>query len=664
MKYISLTIGRFQPFTQGHLNMCLDAKEPVIIYKINSSNNDGPIKIKGKLAKKSQIQHALDYVDSLCETKLTEDEKEILKRPFTNELIEKELDIVKKNNKNIIDVIYVKNVFDALDRFNKFCNENKEYTPHYLMCGDDRAANYQSMLSKLDKYSELETEIGSKQYLPNIIAGKLETNIGSGRQEGLSGTAVRECIIKKDRKTFEKQMPHGVDTLFDDFMEAFDSFVEKLRIEVKEAKEYISLEEYIVEHNNVVFYNKYSPISLQNYINIYEGGQAGHMPHPYDYTDWTANDLINLIKDLFSGKVEHLKEKLDGMNIMASMNNDGEVIFIRNNSNLNSERGGMSIEEMAEKWSNKEHQRKVFTQAGKIITDIFKKLPISYFNPSNNVRKVINCECIVAGKTNIMPYISDRVAFHGYKLYKLQDNGKYSEIKDVEGDVDEIYKATDGIESAKPRPDLVIKYTEKANELSKRFVEDIKEIFKNEKLSLDVSINDWKFARFNKLKPDWIKNDESELAIFNRWFNNDKSYKATQLKKDYPANYNEIMDNKIAKQFVSLVMDPLDTLFLEIGNEFIDLLDGFVNSKNHDNVCTQLKKDLEDTITTIEKSNSDIAKEKILKNMDRFAKLNNKYNSAEGVVITYKGRRLKLTGSFAVINQILGTRFDLEENNK
>lgn len=253
MKYISLTIGRFQPFTQGHLNMCLDANEPVIIYRINSSNNDGPIKIKGKLAKKSQIQHALDYVDSECSTKLTEDEKEILKRPFTNELIEKELEIVKRNNKNIVDVVYVKNVFDALDRFNKFCTENPEYTPHYLMCGDDRVANYQSMLDKLDKYTELETELGSKQYLPNIIVGKIETNIGSGRQEGLSGTAVRECIINKDKKTFEKQMPAGVGSLFSYFTSAFDTFIEKLRNEVKEAKEYISLEEYIAEYNNGLY---------------------------------------------------------------------------------------------------------------------------------------------------------------------------------------------------------------------------------------------------------------------------------------------------------------------------------------------------------------------------------------------------------------------------
>lgn len=402
-------------------------------------------------------------------------------------------------------------------------------------------------------------------------------------------------------------------------------------------------------------------ISLRNYINIYEGGQAGHMAHPFDYVDWTANDLIDLIQDLFFGKVEHIKEKLDGMNIMATMNNDGEVVFIRNNSNLNSEKGGMSIEEMGEKWATKEHQKKVFTQAGEIITKIFEKLPTSYFNPSNRIRKVINCECIIAGKTNVMPYISDRVAFHGYKIYELNNNGKYVETKDVEGDVDEIYKVAEGIEAAKPRPDLVIKSSEKANELCKKFVDDIKNIFSDEGLSLDTTIEGWRITRFDKLKPEWIRKNDVELAIFNRWFNNDKSYKASSLKKEYPDHYDEIMNNKFTKQYVSLVMEPMDTLFLEIGNEFIDLLDGFTNSTKHTSVCNQIKHDVEDTIETIEKSSSEETKEKLVKSLERFTRIGNKYNSAEGVVITYKGRRLKLTGSFAVINQILGARFDLEK---
>ena len=399
-------------------------------------------------------------------------------------------------------------------------------------------------------------------------------------------------------------------------------------------------------------------ISLRNFINIYEGGQAGHMAHTYDYTDWTGNDLIELINNLFSGKIEHLKEKLDGMNIMATMNSDGEVVFIRNKSNLNSERGGMSIEEMAEKWNQKEHQKKVFIQAGEIITTIFKKLPISFFNPTENIRKVINCECIIAGKTNVMPYISDRVAFHGYKIYELENN-KWNEIKDIEGDVDEIYKAAEGIEAAKPRPDLVIKSAEEGNKLAKHFTSAIKQLFKDNNCDLNETINFLKCVRFDKFKPEWIRNDSTEIYIFDRWFNKDKSFNASQIKKQYPSHYPMILDDNIAKYYINKVIEPLTDLFLEIGDAFINLLDGFTNSAHHNSVCDILKKDIQDTVDMVKKNGTNELQDKIIKNLNHFEKLGNKYNSAEGVVITYKGRRLKLTGSFAIINKILGARFEL-----
>ena len=406
-------------------------------------------------------------------------------------------------------------------------------------------------------------------------------------------------------------------------------------------------------------------ISLQRYILIYEGGQAGHMAHPIDYTDFTGNELKNLVVDLFTGKVTQMKEKLDGMNLFATMNNEGEVVFIRNNSNLNSEKGGMSIDDMIEKWAEKEHQKRVFTQAGNIITTIFKKLGVKYFNPTTETRKCINCECIVEGKTNIMPYATDRVAFHGYKIYEKGVNKKgepaWIEKEEVEGGVEEIYKIAEGIDAAKPRPNLVVKSLEEGNKFAQQFIKSIDRLFDNEDLTLDNTIEEWKFKRFEKVKPEWL--DKNVKEIFNRWFNNDKSFKASELKKIYPDHYDEVKDDKFGKPFIGKVMEPLDNLFLAIGNELIDLLDGFTNKDTHDKVITSLKKDMDETVELVKQSGSTDAQDKVERNLNRLKALNDKYNSAEGIVFTYKGRLMKLTGSFAAINQILGTRFDVEKNN-
>ena len=48
-------------------------------------------------------------------------------------------------------------------------------------------------------------------------------------------------------------------------------------------------------------------------------------------------------------------------------------------------------------------------------------------------------------------------------------------------------------------------------------------------------------------------------------------------------------------------------------------------------------------------------------NFDLLIHCGDKYNDAEGIVFTWKGRRMKLTGSFSPINQALGVRFILEK---
>lgn len=403
-------------------------------------------------------------------------------------------------------------------------------------------------------------------------------------------------------------------------------------------------------------------IGLTRYVMLFEGGAGGHMAHPFDYTDFTANDLIELVDSLFKGKVEHLKEKLDGYNINASMNNDGEIIFIRNNEERNSERGGVLLKDLDARWDGKERQKKVFMTAGKIIEQIFPKLGKEYFNPDENHRKIINCECIIAGKTNIMPYAKDRVAFHGYTIWEKgtdkKGNFAWVEQEDVEGHVDELYKAAEGIDEAKPRPDLMIKNLAEGTKFAEKFTKAITKLWADEKLNTDASIEDWKKARFNKFAPDWCKDDE---VIFNRLCNGDKSVNLRELKKKYPNEDVGDLDKGIKKTVVPQIMEPMDNLFLAIGNELLDQLDGFVNSENKDNIIAMVKQDTKDMIDTIEQSDSVDAKDRLEKCMKRLQALGNKYNAAEGIVVMWKGRRMKFTGSFAAINQALGTRFMLEK---
>lgn len=642
---VNITIGRFQPFTQGHLNMIIEGDAPCIVYRINSSKAEedtSKIKVKGKVVKKDEIKHAIEYIDNNGDGNLSETEKEILKRPFTNALIEKELEIVKQSNKKyFVDVIYVKNAYEAIADFAYKVSQGL-YEPQYLMCGDDRVDTYTKMIESDKPWKTVDG-----QECENVLKGKMTVNIGKGRTEGVSGTAVRQSIIKGDKSAFAKIMPNGADRMFDDFVNAFKTFRQTLSDTINEYINFTSLRDFITES---VINTTYKPM-------IVEGGAGGHMSHPFDYDELTGDDLIELVDDLFGGKITDMKEKLDGTNIHATMNNNGQVVFIRNKSNLNSELGGMSIQDMADKWADKPSVQNTFLTAGRIITEIFNKLGKKYFNPDDETRKVINCECIIAGKTNVMPYASDRVAFHGYKIYKKNGN-TWEETENIEGHVEDIYKAAEGIDAAKPRMNLVIKSVEEANKFAKVFKGKLEKLFKDEKLGTNVSLETWKRVRFEKIMPEWLNDGGKDVitAVYNRWFNDDKSFKAAELKKIYTDNYKDVVSDKFAKPFVKQVMEPIDDLFLEIGNQFIKLCNGFTNDDAYASVVDTLTKDIEDVCNNIEKNGSEEVKQQLEFQLTRLRKLgDNAINHAEGVVFTYKGRLMKATGSFAAINQILGT---------
>ena len=317
MKKLNLAIGRYQPFTQGHLNMINEGDASCIVYRINSSNKTIERKKKGiKIGSKSwtdeSVNKVIEYIDNPT-SDLTEQEKELLKRPFTNELIDKELEIVKKANKNIIDVVPVVNVYDALGKYNQFITEHSdEYEVGDWMCGDDRKDDYEKNVEGLGKYTELEVEFKSGKTLPNILIGKLKVNTGKGRTEGVSGTAVRKAILNKNKAAFEKIMPKGVGSMFDDFTKAFDDFKTQLQNIIKEHK-MMTLKEYIIESLHIkdidiksphnIFYDKDTiyNIIIAAYLSInrykcWEEGPTFQKKIKYIVYD----DILNILNKTFN----------------------------------------------------------------------------------------------------------------------------------------------------------------------------------------------------------------------------------------------------------------------------------------------------------------------------------------------------------------------------
>lgn len=388
---------------------------------------------------------------------------------------------------------------------------------------------------------------------------------------------------------------------------------------------------------------------------IIEGGAAGHMAHPMDYNDLTTQDVIDLIENLFLGKIENITEKIDGTNIQATMNPQGEVVFVRNKGDLNSPNGGMSITDMAAKWADKPAVANTFISAGKIIKDVFNNIGIDFFNPNPDTKILVNCECVTAGVTNIMPYPSDQVDFHDLWIYKF-NGSEWIKSEVTKNGLKTIENACKNIDKAQITPNIIIKMSNDNNKLAKQYISEFKKLMGDSK-----TIEEFKYNRFTEYinkKYSWINQNQEGLRIlFDRWFNSNKKINLKDIKKMYSDYINEItlLDKKDYKNIITYCCEPLDVFFSKMGNDIINMCEGIINGNSKNDVILQLKQELNSVINNVKSSDNSDLNDKLEKQLMRLERLGNQINPVEGIVFNYKGKTMKLTGSFAALNQILGS---------
>ena len=394
---------------------------------------------------------------------------------------------------------------------------------------------------------------------------------------------------------------------------------------------------------------------------VLEGGASGHMLHPYDVDEFTGYDIEELIRTVFGGKMEGMTEKMDGFGMQASMNNEGEVIFIRNKSNLNSEKGGMTLSDFAVQWKDNPIALDNYTRGGKIIEAVFKKVGKNWFNPSPIKRLVVNCECILAGTTNTIPYPSDQVDFHNIWVYEKRESG--SEWKNTEvtkRGLDVIEKACEGIDNAKITPQVIIKYSEETERLEKKWLGEWSKFLKTYDCAPDVTIEGIKYSLFFKWvekNASWLMDDyKAAQDVCRRWVFCDKnSANLRDLKDIYKDHLDEFVTlDKHANKVCGDVLLPLQKFFYGLGADVIKVTSGFVND-GQDGTIKSLLKDLQTATDKIKREGSLEDNEFLQKWLDVLNDIGQEnLSSAEGIVFSYKGKMMKWTGGFVPLNRIIG----------
>lgn len=431
----------------------------------------------------------------------------------------------------------------------------------------------------------------------------------------------------------------------------------------------------------------YYKLSLLN-ESVKEGGAAGHMLHPFDVDEFTFGDYKQLVNDLFSTRVEHITEKLDGMNIFATVTPQGEPRFARNAGQIKGDDAGMGIEDMEARWGGEGKDTSIldaYKNAFYLFSDAVNSLddPAGFFN-GDGYKIYANCEVIDKTHPNAVPYAKTLLSVHNIVAFSTDGTGQRVELPEdvVQEKMNTLKQVLPTVNSqyggTQVTPEVVIQIRSDNNETLEYFISYVEHIEEFAGVDDDTTLIEYREVLLMKYIADngfgIILGNQFTNYFIKRWVYGQKQPTIVQLKKqmltsgvDGAAQVYEAavkFEKEVLDSAMKEIMEPVENFFYRLGNEVISRCQGLANEGNEDETVQVLVRQLENTQEMIRQSNDPELTQEMAYWLNRLATLENKYNSTEGVVFSYRGKTMKLTGSFAALNRAINLRIKLQRKQK
>ena len=395
---------------------------------------------------------------------------------------------------------------------------------------------------------------------------------------------------------------------------------------------------------------------------IMEGGAYGHMNHPFDVQmNLTFADLKNIVKQALNGKLELAREKTDGQALAISWVN-GRLVAARNKSHLKSKgKDAMGVQDVISKFAGRGSVSDAFTFAIKDLESAVRGL-------SDTDKKSIfkdgkcfmNCEIIYPENTNVVPYGTSLLVFHGTM--------EYNEMGDAVGE-----NPAAGAKLAamvkKINADVQSKFTIQGPPIQKLPVnKDLKAkqsvyLAMISKLQSEFGLTDkngvadyhqaWWRQFVDKNAPSL--DEQQKIGLVKRWAFGDKSFRLADIKDVKLKAWADQTDKKDQAKITKDNLLKFEEIFLGVGADVLSFMTSVLTA-NPEAAKQQMVGRLETAISSIRATGDAKNLAKLEIELTRLNALGgfDKIVPNEGIVFSYKGATYKLTGAFAPLNQILG----------
>jgi len=402
---------------------------------------------------------------------------------------------------------------------------------------------------------------------------------------------------------------------------------------------------------------------------LMEGGAYGHMNHPFDTElGLTFGDLKLIIDGALNGKLEFTREKTDGQALAISYRKDRGIIAARNKGHLkDSGLNALDIKGVSDKFANRGGLTDAYNFAMRDLESAISKLSDAQREKIfKNGSKFMNIEVIWPESVNVIPYGQPLLVFHGTMEY--DDSGKAigadtSDAKVLAGMIKQVNADVQDKYTIQGPPVVKLPQNQELSKLKSKFFGQLSKVQKEFKLKDTDGVAEyhqrWWEQYVDKNSPSTLDN-KTKMGLVRRWAFYDKGFRLDKKNitdgktLDWAKKTDKIDQAKISKQNLRKFED----IFLGVGAEVLSFMSSAL-TVNPDKALRDMQKRLDQTIKDVKKSGDPKKIAKLKMELERLNAVGgrNKIVPNEGLVFTYKGYTMKLTGTFASLNQILGLMY-------
>ena len=402
------------------------------------------------------------------------------------------------------------------------------------------------------------------------------------------------------------------------------------------------------------------------------GGLGGHMAHLSEDLDLTFNEIVDILGKVARAEIKTATEKVDGQNLFLSVDYEGNIRTARNATDI--KRGGMTPSEYVAKWEGHPAES-AFTNGFKATTAALKKLDDRTLQELfSGGKRYINMEIMYPKNPNIIHYTSPQIVLHGLKYVgELEDK---EEQKRQESLADEAFDELAGLVDAATAEigeeiwtingPKVVELNKLADGVALEAVTAAIERYA-EPVGMSATLGDMVGLRMRQMaENEGLPHDVTEEMV-KLVLDPDRAKKegitTSSLKKQLPKELRPVISRlgtkTTSRKVIGSILYPLEVAISDFAIEVLRGLQSFFVS-GHDTEMIRQQQELERSIEylrALEASGDPKMGELVDKQLAKLGKIENLASTLEGVVFEYppgSGKIYKLTGAFAMANQIIG----------